>query len=48
MAAPTRYTSGVTNVAKTDPLGMFGAPDPTKYHTWFDDFDNFEADLIGS
>lgn len=39
MAAPTRYPNGVTNVAKTDPLGMFGMPDPTKWHVYFNDFD---------
>lgn len=39
MAAPTRFPSGVTNVASTNPLGMFGMPDPTKYHVFFDDFD---------
>lgn len=38
MAAPTRFPSGVTNVAASDPLGMIGFPDPTKYIVFFDDF----------
>jgi len=44
MSAPTRFPSGVTNVSKTDPLGMFGAPDPTKHHVYFNDFDE---DVVG-
>jgi len=43
MAAPTRFTSGVTNRAKADPLGMLGMPDPSKYHTYFNDFDVYTA-----
>ena len=43
MAAPTRFSSGVTNVGATADLGMFGAPDPTKYHVYFEDFDTFAA-----
>lgn len=39
MSAPTRFPSGVTNVASTDPMGQLGLPDPTKFHVWFDDFD---------
>lgn len=42
--APTRYPSGVTTVDASNPLGQFGLPDPTAWHVWFDDFDNFEAD----
>lgn len=38
MAAPTRFTSGVTTVPKTDPLGMFGLPDPTEWNVYFNDF----------
>lgn len=41
MAAPTRFPGGVTNVRATDPLGMYGMPDPTKWHTYFNDFDTF-------
>ena len=39
----TRYPSGVTNIAKTSPLGMMGQLDPTKFHTFFDDFDRYVA-----
>lgn len=40
---PTRYPKGVTNVSPTDPYAFFGAPDPTKYHQFFDDFDDYDA-----
>lgn len=43
MTTPTRYPSGVTNVLKSNPLGMYGLPDPSKWHTFFDDFDRFTA-----
>lgn len=43
MPAPARFPSGVTTVAQTDPLGNFGLPDPTKWHVWFDDFDDYAA-----
>jgi hypothetical protein len=43
MAAPSRFPNGLTNVAKTNPMGMLGMPDPTKFHTWFDDFDDYDA-----
>ncbi len=39
MGTPTRYPSGVTNVTKASDLGMFTAPDPTKNHVYFNDFD---------
>lgn len=39
----TRYPNGVTNVAQTKTLGMYGAPDPTKWHTYFNDFDLYVA-----
>lgn len=45
MPTPTRYPSGVTTAAKDEPLGMFGMPDPTKWHVFFDDFDEFSAVL---
>lgn len=41
MAAPTRFPSGVTNARSTNPLGMFGLPDPTSWHVYFNDFDTF-------
>lgn len=43
MATPTRFTNGVTTVPKTNPLGMFGLPDPTEWHVYFDDFDTYTA-----
>jgi len=39
----TNFIDGVTNVNGTTALGSFTAPDPTKNHTWFDDFDDFTA-----
>jgi hypothetical protein len=44
MPSPTRFTSGVSTARPSNPLAMFGLPDPTAWHIWFDDFDNFEAD----
>jgi len=44
MASPTRFPGGVTQARRNTTLGEFGLPDPTAYHVWFDDFDNFEAD----
>lgn len=38
---PSRSPSGVSTTGPNDPLAMYGAPDPTKYHTFFDDFDKF-------
>lgn len=43
MAAPTRFPSGVTNAAPGSPLGMFGLPDPSSWHVYFDDFDTFNT-----
>lgn len=37
----TNFTHGVTNAARTSTLGDFGMPDPTTWHVWFDDFDNY-------
>jgi hypothetical protein len=39
----TRYPSGVTNVTAENTLGGMGQPDPTKFHTYFNDFDTFLA-----
>ena len=39
----TNFPDGVTNVATTTTLGSFLAPDPTRLHTWFDDFDQYTA-----
>ncbi len=47
MSSPKRFTKGVTNVPSNDPLGQYLAPDPTKFHTWFDDFDHYDlADWV--
>jgi hypothetical protein len=40
---PARFPSGLTTVHKWNPLGEFGLPDPTQWHVWFDDFDDFAA-----
>lgn len=42
--APTRFPGGVTNVASTKDTGMLPFPDPTRYHVYFNDFDE---DLVG-
>jgi len=41
MATPTRFTSGVTTAEKESSLGAFGLPDPTGWHSYFDDFDTY-------
>lgn len=43
MPSPVRYPSGVTTVSASNPLGQFGMPDPTEWHVWFDDFDDYAA-----
>lgn len=43
MSSPARFTYGVTTVGKANPLGMFGLPDPTEWHTYFNDFDTYVA-----
>lgn len=43
MAAPSRFTSGVTTVEKNNVLGDFGLPDVTGWHTYFNDFDTYTA-----
>lgn len=40
---PTRFKNGVTTVGKDSPLGMLGMPDPTLWHTYFNDFDTYVA-----
>lgn len=37
----TNFIDGVTNVEQTGPLGYYLAPDPSRVHQWFDDFDRF-------
>lgn len=43
MPTPVRYPYGVSTVPASNPLGQFGMPDPTEWHVWFDDFDDFTA-----
>lgn len=43
MGSPARFPYGVTTAEKTQNLGMFGMPDPTKWHVFFDDFVRFVA-----
>lgn len=43
MRTPTRFFNGITTVRKDNPLGQFGLPDPTAWHVWFDDFDDYAA-----
>lgn len=43
MARPTHFTGGVSNVGVGDPMYQFGMPDPTKWHTYFNDFDHYTA-----
>lgn len=39
----TRFPAGVTNVGRASTLGYIGMPDPTKYHTYFDDFNTYSS-----
>lgn len=39
----TNFIDGVTNVPDTYTLGSYVYPDPTQFHTWFDDFDDYVA-----
>lgn len=41
MGSPVRFPYGVTTATKQSPLGAYGAPDPTAWHTYFNDFDTF-------
>lgn len=43
MGSPTRFTSGVSTAASSSALAMFGMPDPTKWHVYFNDFDTYTA-----
>lgn len=43
MPSPSRFTSGVSTARKAAPLGNFGLPDPTAWHTYFNDFDTYVA-----
>ena len=43
MPTPTRFNNGISTNRKHQPLGEFGLPDPTKWHVFWDDFDDYEA-----
>jgi hypothetical protein len=40
---PTHFTNGVSNTAVGDPLYEWGMLDPTKWHTYFNDFHTYVA-----
>ena len=42
---PDRSPNGIGTNYKDDIKGLFGQPDPTQWHTWFEDFDY--ADIVG-
>jgi hypothetical protein len=44
MGSPVRFPYGVATVSPTDPLASFGLPDPTAWHVFFDDFDQWVTD----
>lgn len=39
----TRFPNGVTNIGPNKPLSSFPAPDPTKCHVIFDDFNTYNT-----
>lgn len=43
MPAPTRFTSGLSTRAKSNPMGTYTRPDPTDAHQFLDDFDTYTA-----
>lgn len=43
MAAPTRFPGGLTTANPNSTLGMYGLPDPTGWHEYFNDFDTYTA-----
>lgn len=43
MPTPVRYPGGVTNAPVRSALANMGQLDPTKFHTFFDDFDRYTA-----
>lgn len=42
-STPTRFPGGLTTVRTPNPLGQYGLPDPTGWHTYFNDFDTYVA-----
>lgn len=43
MGNPTHFFSGVSNQTPSNPLYRMGQLDPTRFHTYFEDFDRFAA-----
>lgn len=43
MTKPVHYPSGLSTAVKGSTLVAMGTPDPTRFHTWFDDFDKYTA-----
>lgn len=43
MADPSRFPSGLGTVTPDHPLAQYGAPNPAKWHEWFDDFNRYTA-----
>lgn len=43
MSEPTRFESGVNIGLPWQTLAMYGLPDPTVWHTYFNDFDTYTA-----
>jgi len=43
MGTPARFPNGINNVAPTHAMANYGLPDPSKWHTFFTDFDTFVA-----
>jgi hypothetical protein len=43
MGRPSHFTNGLSTVGVGNPLYEMKVPDPTAYHTFFDDFDRFTA-----
>jgi hypothetical protein len=43
MGSPARFPFGLTTVDRTSTLGNYGLPDPTGWHEYFEDFNNYVA-----
>lgn len=43
MFTPTRFPGGITNVGVTSGTAALGMPDPSAFHSYFNDFDTFAA-----
>ncbi len=39
----TRFPHGITNTSVDTTLGTIGQPDPSQYHTYWEDFDYYTA-----